>query len=91
MAATLPQDPDNAELAGLSYEQARDELVAIVARLESGHVDLEDSMRLWERGERLAQHCARWLDGAQARLVAQESTSSGQPVDAVERPGDGTA
>lgn len=61
-----------AEIAAMSYEQARDELVGIVARLEGGQADLEESMQLWERGEQLAEHCTRWLDGAQARLVAHE-------------------
>lgn len=61
------------EVASLSYEQARDELVAIVARLESGQLGLEDSMALWERGEALAAHCTRWLDGAQARLEGAEA------------------
>lgn len=64
------------DLAALSYEEARDELVSIVARLEGGKADLEESMRLWERGERLAQHCTRWLDGAQTRL-----TATGEPPD----------
>lgn len=59
------------DLSNLSYEQARDELTAIVARLEGGQTDLEEAMRLWERGEQLAEHCTRWLDGAQARLSAQ--------------------
>ncbi len=63
-------DPEADALADLSYEEARDELVAIVARLEGGQADLAESMRLWERGERLAEHCGRWLDGAQARLTA---------------------
>lgn len=57
-----------AELQGLSYEQARDELIAVVARLEAGGEPLESALKLWERGERLAQHCQNWLDGAQARL-----------------------
>lgn len=61
---TLP-DP-----AGLGYEQARDELVAIVARLESGAGTLEESLALWERGEALAARCQEWLDGARARLMA---------------------
>lgn len=56
------------EVSTLSYEQARDELVGIVARLESGQLGLESSMTLWERGEALAAHCTSWLDGAQARL-----------------------
>jgi exodeoxyribonuclease VII small subunit len=52
----------------LSYEQARAELAAVVERLEAGGATLEESLALWERGERLADICQRWLDGARARL-----------------------
>jgi exodeoxyribonuclease VII small subunit len=52
----------------LSYEQARDELVAIVSRLESGGLGLEESLSLWERGEKVAAVCQQWLDGARKRL-----------------------
>ena len=54
----------------LSYEQAREELVEVVRRLESGGTNLEDSLALWERGEQLAQICQSWLDGAKKRLDA---------------------
>ncbi len=54
----------------LSYEQARDKLAAVVKRLEAGGLTLEQSLELWERGERLAAVCAEWLDGARARLAA---------------------
>lgn len=57
-------------LAALGYEQARDELVATVQRLEAGGLSLEDSLGLWERGEALAAHCQAKLDGARARLDA---------------------
>jgi exodeoxyribonuclease VII small subunit len=53
-----------------SYEQARDELVDVVRRLEAGGVTLEESLQLWERGEQLARICQDWLDGARARLDA---------------------
>ena len=53
-----------------SYEEAREELVDVVRRLESGGTTLEDSLALWERGERLAQVCQQWLDGARSRLDA---------------------
>jgi exodeoxyribonuclease VII small subunit len=53
-----------------SYEQAREELVEVVRRLESGGTDLEQSLALWERGEKLAQICQSWLDGAKKRLDA---------------------
>jgi len=63
-------EPTNADVADLGYEQARDELVEIVARLESGRVGLEESMTLWQRGEALADRCEEWLDEAQSRLQA---------------------
>jgi exodeoxyribonuclease VII small subunit len=54
----------------LSYEQAREELITIVQRLESGGVPLEESLALWERGEQLAAICQAWLDGAKAKIDA---------------------
>ena len=57
------------DVAGLSYEDARDELTSIVSRLEGGQVPLEESMRLWRRGEALAEHCTAWLDGAQRQIT----------------------
>ncbi len=54
----------------LSYEQARDKLIAVVKRLEAGGLTLEQSLELWERGEELAAICEEWLDGARARLAA---------------------
>jgi exodeoxyribonuclease VII small subunit len=58
------------EKAALSYEQARDKLAAVVKRLEAGGLTLEQSLELWEQGERLAEVCGQWLDGARARLAA---------------------
>ena len=63
-----PQPAKGAET--LSYEQARDKLAAVVKRLEAGGLTLEQSLELWERGERLATVCGEWLDGARARLAA---------------------
>jgi exodeoxyribonuclease VII small subunit len=54
----------------LSYEQAREELVKIVQRLESGGGPLDESLALWERGEKLAAICQQWLDGAKAKIDA---------------------
>ncbi len=51
-----------------SYEEAREELIEVVRRLESGGTDLEESLALWERGEQLARVCQDWLDGAKKRL-----------------------
>ncbi len=52
------------------YEKARDELTELVKRLEAGGLTLEQSLDLWERGERLAAICEDWLEGARARLAA---------------------
>lgn len=70
-----------AEPEVLSYEQARDELIVIVQRLESGGVPLEESLALWERGEQLAAICQQWLDGAKAKIEAtrtRDQTASEQ-------------
>ncbi|MGY0492052.1 exodeoxyribonuclease VII small subunit [Streptomyces sp. WG-D5] len=64
----------------LGYEQARDELIDVVRRLEAGGTSLEESLALWERGEELAKVCRRWLDGARARLdaaLAEEGEEGG--------------
>ena len=65
--AAVAIDP---EVAALGYEQARDALVEVVRRLESGGATLEESLQLWERGELLAARCEQWLHGARARLDA---------------------
>ena len=62
--------PKATDVAELSYEQARDELVAVVGKLEQGGVPLEESIGLWERGEALAGRCEEWLEGARERLDA---------------------
>ncbi|MFC0862023.1 exodeoxyribonuclease VII small subunit [Sphaerimonospora cavernae] len=69
-----------------SYEQAREELTEVVRRLETGGLTLEQSIELWERGERLAAICEEWLQGARAKLATamaqrQEPRQNG-PVDA---------
>jgi exodeoxyribonuclease VII small subunit len=71
-ADTMNADVADRDVASLGYEQARDELIDIVARLENGQAGLEESMRLWERAEALAAHCSRWLDRAEERIAAPE-------------------
>lgn len=83
MSASLPPDlsarndspgdgglPARSDVATLSYEQARDELIGVVNQLEQGGSSLEESLALWERGEALARRCEEWLIGAKARLDA---------------------
>ena len=64
----------NTDIAQLSYEQARDELVSVVTALEQGGMSLEESIALWERGEALAARCDEWLIGAKARLEAAKKS-----------------
>lgn len=52
------------------YEAARAELIEVVRSLEAGGTTLEESLALWERGEKLATICQEWLDGARQRLDA---------------------
>ncbi|AXA95498.1 exodeoxyribonuclease VII small subunit [Microbacterium laevaniformans] len=58
------------DVADLSFEQARDELVRVVAELEQGAPTLEQSLALWTRGEALAARCEEWLLGAKRLLDA---------------------
>jgi exodeoxyribonuclease VII small subunit len=69
-AGTGSKEAGTGSKEALSYEQARDKLAAVVKRLEAGGLTLEQSLELWERGERLAAVCGEWLDGARARLAA---------------------
>ncbi|MEU5629293.1 exodeoxyribonuclease VII small subunit [Streptomyces tendae] len=66
----------------LGYEQARDELIEVVRRLEAGGTTLEESLALWERGEELAKVCRRRLDGARARLDAALAEEEADAEDA---------
>lgn len=74
MTAANPPAPGDVD--GLSFEQARDELVRVVAELEQGAPTLEESLRLWERGEALAARCEQWLVGAKERLDAARAAST---------------
>jgi exodeoxyribonuclease VII small subunit len=60
-----------------AYEQARDELSDVVKRMETGGLTLEQSLQLWERGERLAAVCTEWLEGARARLAEAMAQRTG--------------
>ena len=65
------------DLKDLSYEQAKQQLDAIVTQLEDKDLPLDDMVTLWEQGEKLAAVCEERLAGARARLEAlRPSTSS---------------
>jgi len=70
------------EAPSIPYEQARDELISVVQRLETGGTTLEESLALWERGEELAAICQQWLDGARTRLAAASGRRLVEPLPA---------
>lgn len=71
----------SSDTSALSYEEARDELIQVVTRLEAGGATLEESLQLWERGEALAARCEAWLLGARQRLeAARRSTEEASPT-----------
>jgi len=74
-AKTVPSAGLPDDIAELSYEQARDELVRVVGELEQGSTTLEQSLALWERGEALARRCEQWLLGAKERLDAARNAA----------------
>ena len=78
MPTTTTPEPNapGDSLAALSYEQARDELISVVSRLEAGGATLEESLVLWERGEALAARCQQWLDGARERLATARTATA---------------
>jgi exodeoxyribonuclease VII small subunit len=56
-------------ISQLGYEACRDELIEVVRLLEQGGLDLDESLRLWERGEQLAKRCEEHLAGARQRVT----------------------
>ena len=59
---------DHADIASLPFEKALAQLEEIVTKLESGKVDLEQSITIYERGEALKKHCEKLLKDAEARI-----------------------
>ncbi|HET7739062.1 MULTISPECIES: exodeoxyribonuclease VII small subunit [unclassified Mycolicibacterium] len=55
-------------ISQLGYEESRDELIEVVRRLEQGGLDLDTSLKLWERGEELAKRCEEHLEGARQKV-----------------------
>ena len=80
----MPGKTDAASVSTLTFEAAMKELEGIVARLEQGQVDLEDSIVLYERGQALKAHCENKLKSAESRLeklVQNGSQLSAEPAD----------
>jgi exodeoxyribonuclease VII small subunit len=62
----------------LTFEDALRELEETVARLEAGDLTLEASLALYERGQKLAAHCAALLD--QATLRVEQLSAEGEII-----------
>ena len=67
-------------VSGMSFEEAMKELEAVVARLESGDVPLEDSIKLYERGAALKDHCRKKLAEAEEKVAQITLDKDGQPT-----------
>ena len=63
-------------MSELSFETAFEELEQIVARLESGELSLEESVKQFERGRALSEHCQNLLDQAELRVNKLTDTGS---------------
>lgn len=74
--------PDQPSQTGLTYEEARDQLIEVVRTLEQGGTSLAESLALWEQGEELAKVCQRALEGARARLDEALGDGAAQDPDA---------
>lgn len=71
---------DANDISSLSFEKALAALEDIVARLEAGKVDLEESIKIYERGEALRKHCESKLKEAEARIEKITLDPSGNPT-----------
>ena len=68
-----------ADIGKLPFEAALAELESIVDRLEKGAVSLEDSIKLYERGEALKAHCDHLLKNAEMRIEKINLSAEGKP------------
>ena len=78
-ASKSSADKPHADVEGLSFERAIEELETIVKRLEDGKVPLEESVAIYERGEALKRRCEQLLRQAEARVEKIALDASGQP------------
>ncbi|OBJ14889.1 MULTISPECIES: exodeoxyribonuclease VII small subunit [unclassified Mycobacterium] len=79
--AAVPQESKSiTPISHLAYEACRDELIEVVRVLEQGGLDLDESLKLWERGEQLAKRCEEHLAGARKRI--EDALAAGEPEDA---------
>lgn len=76
----MNQDAANEDIKALSFEQALEALERIVDDLERGDVPLEQSIRIYERGEALKAHCEKLLKAAEGKVEKIRLSRDGAPV-----------
>jgi len=76
--AKATQSKIPADIVKLSFEDALEELEAIVQKLESGNAALEDSIAVYERGVQLKAHCEDKLASARAKVEKITLSSDGK-------------
>lgn len=65
-------------LAKLSFEEALEDLESTIESMESGELTLEETLKSFEKGSKLAELCASRLDAAEARIQKLEQASTGE-------------
>ncbi|MBX3571495.1 MAG: exodeoxyribonuclease VII small subunit [Pseudomonadota bacterium] len=73
-------DEANDDIKAMSFEQALEALERIVENLERGDVPLDQSIRIYERGEALKAHCDRLLKAAEDKVEKIRLTRDGKPA-----------
>ena len=68
------------DIKEMSFEDAMKELEAVVGKLESGDVPLEDSIKLYERGAALKEHCQKKLAEAEEKVAKITLDGNGNPA-----------
>lgn len=76
-------DEGQADIGTMSFEDALRALEQVVRRLEGGEARLDESIELYEQGERLRAHCQARLDAAQARIEKIVQGGDGRPTGTV--------
>jgi len=79
-AETNEAGPANEDIKAMTFEQALDALEKIVDDLERGDVPLDQSIRIYERGEALKAHCDRLLKSAEDKVEKIRLSRDGKPV-----------
>lgn len=63
----------------MSFEEAMAELEALVSKLESSQVALDDSIKLYDRGAELKRHCEAKLKAAEEKVAQITLGNDGSP------------